>query len=250
MKKLENLLSQEDFKSNWKAEQAKKTKRTETGLDILKESADEVIGDKYPLSDEAGELSTGSVEDGPGDGVEEIIPEGPINDFTEVDVDHIINELSDLDDGLIDDVVNYLREILLELEQNGEIEDNFTDDLDDQYEGDWPGWIEEVLQMTEVSEDAIKGVSDIIFGGSREDRIEEDIDDVECPDCEGAGVDEDGDECERCDGEGRIDRPSDIPPDDWSPEYDDDDDDDDLEDDDEDEDFTDPAGGHGLHSHI
>ena len=46
-------------------------------------------------------------------------------------------------------------------------------------------------------------------------------------------------------------RPSDIPPDDWSPDYKDDDDDDD--DDDQgsiDEDDLDPAGGHGLHSHI
>jgi hypothetical protein len=34
MKKLENLLGFEDFKNNWKSEQAKKTKRTETGLDV------------------------------------------------------------------------------------------------------------------------------------------------------------------------------------------------------------------------
>ena len=52
--KLNNLISQEDFRSNWKAEQAKKTKRTETGLDILKEGLEEdgVVGDRYPLSDE------------------------------------------------------------------------------------------------------------------------------------------------------------------------------------------------------
>jgi len=51
MKKLENLVSFDDFKSNWKSDQSKKTSRTETGLDILKEGIDE-------------------------DGVEEIISEG------------------------------------------------------------------------------------------------------------------------------------------------------------------------------
>jgi hypothetical protein len=37
MKKLENLLDFEDFKANWKAKDATKTKRTEVGLDIVEE---------------------------------------------------------------------------------------------------------------------------------------------------------------------------------------------------------------------
>lgn len=37
MKKLENLLDFEDFKSNWKEKEQKKTKRTEIGLDIIEE---------------------------------------------------------------------------------------------------------------------------------------------------------------------------------------------------------------------
>lgn len=37
MKKLENLLDFDDFVANWKAKDAKKTKRTETGLDIVEE---------------------------------------------------------------------------------------------------------------------------------------------------------------------------------------------------------------------
>ena len=41
MKKLENLLDFEDFKSNWKEKEAKKTKRTETGLDIVEEKKTE-----------------------------------------------------------------------------------------------------------------------------------------------------------------------------------------------------------------
>jgi hypothetical protein len=31
----------------------------------------------------------------------------------------------------------------------------------------------------------------------------------------GSGQDEDGEDCERCDGSGRVDRPSDIPPDNY-----------------------------------
>jgi len=41
MKKLENLLDFEDFKANWKEKEAKKTKRTEVGLDIVEEKKSE-----------------------------------------------------------------------------------------------------------------------------------------------------------------------------------------------------------------
>jgi hypothetical protein len=41
MKKLENLLAFEDFKTNWKEKEAKKTKRTEVGLDIIEEKKEE-----------------------------------------------------------------------------------------------------------------------------------------------------------------------------------------------------------------
>jgi len=37
-KKLNNLLSFEDFEKNWKPDEQKKTKRTEIGMDIVKES--------------------------------------------------------------------------------------------------------------------------------------------------------------------------------------------------------------------
>lgn len=42
MKKLENLLDFEDFKANWKAKDATKTKRTEVGLDIVAEKKTEI----------------------------------------------------------------------------------------------------------------------------------------------------------------------------------------------------------------
>lgn len=37
MDKINNILNFSDFEKNWKAEKASKTKRTDTGLDILKE---------------------------------------------------------------------------------------------------------------------------------------------------------------------------------------------------------------------
>jgi len=44
-----------------------------------------------------------------------------------------------------------------------------------------------------------------------EDEFEDE--DVECPDCKGTGYDSQGEECERCGGEGRVPKPYDIPTD-------------------------------------
>jgi len=41
-KKLNNMLAFSDFEKNWKPEESKKTKRTEVGLDIVKEGVDSV----------------------------------------------------------------------------------------------------------------------------------------------------------------------------------------------------------------
>lgn len=51
-KKLNNLFSFSDFEKNWKPEEHKKTKRTETGLDILKE---ELSPEAYDSVIKAGE---------------------------------------------------------------------------------------------------------------------------------------------------------------------------------------------------
>ena len=45
-KKLNNLLDFSDFEKNWKAEEPKKTKRTEVGLDVVKEKHFDPIGDE------------------------------------------------------------------------------------------------------------------------------------------------------------------------------------------------------------
>lgn len=185
-KKLNNLLSLTDFRTGWRANQASKTKRTETGLDILKE------------------------------GVEEIIPEGPEGAQDETsyeDTDDIISKLEDLNEDVIDEIVNYLRDILLEMEQQGFVDEDTTDRIDEETDGDWIAWVEEVISLPDFPEDGLNGVLNIIRTQDEND-FSSDDEDVECPDCDGTGQDDEGEDCERCDGTGRVDRPSDIPPDD------------------------------------
>ena len=149
--KLENLIAFDDFKAGWRAEQAKKTKRTDTGLDILKE------------------------------GIEEIIPEGSEDDNFQVSskygsTDDMIDEIKatligtleykwqsdDLDEGQIDAIVNSLREALLEMEQQGFVEDDFTDTLDEETDGDWIEWITQVVELENLPEEALNNIMDII----------------------------------------------------------------------------------------
>ena len=130
----------------------------------------------------------------------------------------------DPDDNVIEALVNELREVLLEMEQQGFVDVDYTDKLDDQFENDWIGWIKAVIELPDFPEEGLNNVMAIINNPEplafdeeeEEDEIpdfEDDEDDVECPDCDGTGQDEDGEECERCEGEGRVYRPDDIPPD-------------------------------------
>lgn len=137
-------------------------------------------------------------------------------------IERIEDFLENADDGVIDHIINYLRDVLLEMEQQGFIDEDTTDRLDDQYDGDWIGWISAVIELDEFPEDALNGVYDII---DNQEDLELEDDEVECPDCDGTGQDEMGEDCERCDGTGRVYRPDDIPPD----EFDYEDDDEDLE---------------------
>lgn len=160
---LNNLISFGDFKDNWKAEQAKKTKRTETGLDILKENINDDISDENTILDEP-------VENFPEEqpNVEEIIPEGlPEDDLDEPDltsekIEKVKNSLEDLNEDIIDYIVNYLRDVLLEMEQQGFIEEDFTDDLDDIHDGDWISWINDVIELPDISEEALDEILTII----------------------------------------------------------------------------------------
>jgi hypothetical protein len=191
-KKLNNLLSLTDFRTGWRANQASKTKRTETGLDILKEGLE--------------------------DGIEEIISEGPEGaqdeiSYKDTDTDNIISKLEDLNEDAIDEIVNYLRDILLEMEQQGFVDEDTTDRIDEETDGDWIAWIDEVISLPDFPEEGLNGILDII-STQEGDEFSSDDEDVECPDCDGSG-EVDGEECERCDGSGRVYRPDDIPPDNY-----------------------------------
>ena len=189
--KLENLLSFNDFKSDWISKNQTKTKGTETGLYILKESV---------------EYNT----------LQEKIQR----------IEELISEQED-DSKMIDDVVNELRDSFIKMEKNGTVSENEIDELDDKHDGDWKSWILDVINI--VSEDVIDSVlfvlGEDIEVNKESDNLEEDDDEIEdledledlddetdCPDCEGTGLDDKGNECERCDGTGRVFIPDDIPP--------------------------------------
>jgi len=182
---MKKLISFEDFKSK----------------KIVKEGIDEIISDE---------------------GVNEIIPEGLPEEDSNIEDDDKIEKISSFisgaDEDIIEEIVNYLRDSLLELEQEGFVDEDFTDELDDKHIDDWESWILEVINLPEFPKEGLDGALNII-----DDYIEsgdqlgvdddDDDDDVECPDCDGTGLDEDGEDCERCEGAGRVYRPYDIPSD-------------------------------------
>ena len=57
--KLNNLVSFSDFTGNWKPENAKKTSRTETGLDVLSQKGSGVDVDTKKLVDKSKTVSNG-----------------------------------------------------------------------------------------------------------------------------------------------------------------------------------------------
>lgn len=168
MKKLENLISFDDFKSGWKASQASKTKRTETGLDILKENVEEIIPEGLP---------------------EESFNNAKYGMSTEEKIEEIKNNLNDEN---IQNVINYFRDVLLELEQMGLIDEDTTDQLDEEYE-DWNDWVTAVLNVEELPEDALNGALDII-NENIEDLDDFEVQDDEVQDDEDEDSDENDDE--------------------------------------------------------
>lgn len=186
--KLQNLISLDDFKTGWKSEQAKKTKRTETGLDILKEKIEEIIPAGIPM-------------------------ESKFDMTYEEKLNQIIEELENLDDFIIEEIVNSLRDSLLEMEQQGFIDDLTTDMLDDKHDGDWIEWIKDVIQLPDFPEEGLNNVLDLISSEPNEFNELIKDDNVECPDCDGTGQYDDDDDCERCGGSGRVEKSYDIPPD-------------------------------------
>ena len=141
--KLENLLSFDDFNSTWNSEQAKTTKRTQTGLDILKENSE--------------------------DGIEEIIPAGTLESDIESNyenddekIEKIKSFLDDADEDTIEAIVNELRDVLLEMEQQGFIDTDTTDKMDDDYEDDWVSWSKAAIELPDFPEEGLNNILEII----------------------------------------------------------------------------------------
>lgn len=170
--KLENLLSFDDFNSNWKSENAKQTKRTQTGLDILKENAE--------------------------DGIEEIIPAGTLDSdidsnygSDEEKIEEIKSFLEDADEDSIDAIVNELRDVLLEMEQQGFVDADKTDQLDDEYDDDWQSWIIAVVELEDFPEEGLNNIMNIINNvksGDFEFDEEDDDDEEDLNDLDNDGV--------------------------------------------------------------
>jgi len=62
-KELNNLVSYSEFTKSWKAETAKKTARTETGLDVLAQAGGGVDVDKKSVTDKSTTVSNGLAKD-------------------------------------------------------------------------------------------------------------------------------------------------------------------------------------------
>ena len=106
-----------------------------------------------------------NVKEGLDDNVEEIIPEGlPGLPENESNVIEEIKEFldSEPDEDIIEELVNQLRDVLLEMEQEGFVDENYTDELDDKHEGDWASWILEVIELPEFPEEGLNIIMEVI----------------------------------------------------------------------------------------
>jgi len=152
MKKLENLLNFKDFNSNWQQPKGSKTKRTEVAKDILKENVEEIIPEGLPEE----------VEER---GVSGLMGSGKNMWQSENHIDEITKLVKDLDEGFLDEVINYLRDVLTDMEHQGFITEDETDELDDRHDAIDKEWVIDVINLQEIPEDALIGVLDIISGG-------------------------------------------------------------------------------------
>lgn len=172
--KLENLVSFDDFKSNWKSEDSKITKRTQTALDILKENSEdyeETIDAKNDNDD---------ITDADVDRIEEIIPDGLPEDL-DMSTDEKVEEINDFlddepDDDVIEALVNDLRDTLLEMEQQGFVDSDTTDNLDDEHEGDWIAWIKDVIELPDFPEEGLNNILEVIHNIESGDFVFDDED--------------------------------------------------------------------------
>lgn len=122
--------------------------------------------------------------------IEEIIPEGLPEDprmSPKFDIDDEekltqINDFLDSDPGedVIDVMLDQVRDVLLEMEQMGFVDENFTDEIDDKHDGDWISWIKEVIELEDFPEEGLNNLVEIINNSTEEEFPEdEDVENVE-----------------------------------------------------------------------
>jgi CO dehydrogenase/acetyl-CoA synthase beta subunit len=96
------------------------------------------------------------------EGVDEIIPEGLPDEPTYTDTDSKIEKvkefISEADDDVLEEIVNQLRDTLLEMEQDGFVDSDTTDELDKKYDGDWNAWALDVIDLPDFPEEGLNNV--------------------------------------------------------------------------------------------
>lgn len=119
--------------------------------------------------------------------VEEIVPEGlPGLPENEDDAIETIKDFldDDPDENVIEALVNELRDALLEMEQQGFVKVDYTDELDDQFENDWIGWIKAAIELPDFPEEGLNNVMAIINNPAPFIFDEEDEEEDELPEFE------------------------------------------------------------------
>lgn len=97
----------------------------------------------------------------------DIIPSGPTGSVGPTGYDpsddDIKNMIDDADDNVINDVIDCVRDILLNKEQAGKISKDTTDKLDEKFD-DWKEWIKEAIETINFDEDELTEILNILGG--------------------------------------------------------------------------------------
>lgn len=139
-------------------------------LNILKEEVEELIPEGIPEEDEKVV-------------VPELMGSGENMWSTEEKIDNIKTTIVNLSEEVLEDVVNYLRDTLTEMEQQSIITEDETDAIDDKHETIGEEWVIDVIELEELLEDTLDGVLQIMDGSEvperafRDDEYSEDDED-------------------------------------------------------------------------
>lgn len=121
------------------------------------------------------------------EGVDEIIPEG-LPDYTsqskfgldfESKITKVKEFISGADDDILEEIVNQLRDVLLEMEQGGFVDIDTTDELDEKHDGDWTTWSLDVIDLPDFPEEGLNNILSLQENSysESEDEFEDEFDD-------------------------------------------------------------------------